>query len=61
MARKNVLSAFDTLDPDTEALDPNLFSSPSLLNNASPTAPNSADRGDIAKGGCSAPAGRCPQ
>jgi Bacterial cadherin-like domain len=39
MARKNVLSAFDTLDPDTEALDPNLFSSPSLLNNASPTAP----------------------
>jgi hypothetical protein len=39
MARKNVLSTFDALDPDTEALDPNLFSSPILLNNASPAAP----------------------
>src|SRR5262245_35568822 len=39
MARRNVLSAFDALDPDAEALDPNLFSSPSPLNNASPAGP----------------------
>jgi VCBS repeat-containing protein len=40
MARRNILSAFDALDPDTEALDPNLFStSPILLDNASPTPP----------------------
>jgi hypothetical protein len=39
MARRNVFSAFDALDPDAEALDPNLFSSPSPLNNASPAGP----------------------
>jgi Bacterial cadherin-like domain len=37
MARKNILSAFDALAPDTDALDPNLFSSPILLNDAPPT------------------------
>jgi len=39
MARKNIVSAFDALAPDTEALDPNWFSSPIVLNNASPTPP----------------------
>jgi hypothetical protein len=40
MARKSILSTFDALTPDTDALDPNLFSSPILLNNAAaaPTA-----------------------
>jgi hypothetical protein len=38
MARRNVLSGFDALAPDADSLDPNWFSSPILLSNASQTA-----------------------